>query len=123
MEKGEGSPLQATATDADVLGQLRALAGPVFEALAASGAAICVSDPRRPGAPIVFVNAAFEELTGFGSAELIGYSAKILLSDATDAGVITSLEKSLEAHRSAGADLQLRRENGRSFWCRLAVTA
>ncbi|WP_369061972.1 PAS domain S-box protein [Caulobacter sp. 73W] len=122
MDQGAASPQETAAFGADVLAQLRALAGPVFEALAASGAAICVSDPRQSGAPIVFVNAAFEDLTGYDKAELIGYSARILLSDSTDANVVTEVEKSLETHKSARADLQLRRENGRSFWCRMAVS-
>jgi PAS domain S-box-containing protein len=120
---------EAPAQDADAKvrhtdpgAELRALAGPVLEAFAATGAALCVSDARRPGEPLVFVNAAFEALTGYSEAELLGHSGRILLSDATDPTVITRLEEELATTHAARSDLQLRREDGAPFWCRLAVS-
>ena len=48
---------QGASADLDAL---RALAGQMFDALAASGVAVTVTDPRRHDDPIIFVNSAFE---------------------------------------------------------------
>lgn len=106
---------------ADVLAALRALAGPAFDSLCASNLGVCVTDHRRPGEPIILVNRAFEDLTGFEASELIGLSARILLSDATDAGVIGDVERVLADHEASSTDLQLRGEDGQAIWRRLTV--
>ena len=45
---------------------------PFAAAFRASRRALIVTDPRRPGNPVVFTNAACERLTGYAPAEMIG---------------------------------------------------
>lgn len=53
-----------------------------------------------PGYPIVYVNAAFCELTGYGPHEVIGKSPSILQGPNTDPEVLRQLDLDLEAGRT-----------------------
>jgi PAS domain S-box-containing protein len=115
-----GSPgASSVTTDMD---QLRALAGPLFDAFAASGVAMMVTDPRQADEPIVYVNAAFEALTGYRDYQLVGRNCRILQADSVDRDAIAALSRDLNATGSGTADLLNRREDGSTFWNRVTVT-
>ena len=52
--------------------EFASVAGPMFQALAGYPMALTVSDVRAAGAPIIFSNAAFSELTGYSAEETLG---------------------------------------------------
>ncbi len=52
-----------------------------------------------PGYPIIYVNNAFCELTGYGPHEMIGKSPSILQGPETDPEVVSRLGQDLEAGR------------------------
>ena len=54
----------------DTIRALHRLAGPAFSALTRSGTAVAVLDARQPGQPIVFANAGFARLAGYGAGEV-----------------------------------------------------
>ncbi len=60
------------------LDELKQHGGPIFDALARSGAAVLVTDPRLPDNPLVFVNEAFTRLTGYSSDEVLGLNCRFL---------------------------------------------
>ncbi|MBO9544608.1 PAS domain-containing protein [Caulobacter sp.] len=104
------------------LDALRALAGPLFDALVGSGMAISVTDPRQADDPIVFVNAAFEGLTGYEAAEAVGRNCRFLQSDDTDPETVAKIAKALATTGTASADLLNARRDGATFWNRLNIT-
>lgn len=104
------------------LDALRALAGPLFDALAGSGMAISVSDPRQDDDPIVFVNAAFEALTGYDAAEAVGRNCRFLQTDETDPETVAKVAKALGETGAASADLFNARRDGATFWNRVSIT-
>ncbi|MBI1684979.1 PAS domain S-box protein [Caulobacter hibisci] len=104
------------------LDALRALAGPLFDALAGSGVAITVTDPRQHDDPIVFVNAAFEALTGYEAAEVMGRNCRFLQAEGVDPQAVAGLAGTLENAGSATVDLLNVRRDGTRFWNRLNVT-
>ena len=101
---------------------LRALAGPFFDALARSGVAIIVTNPRRADDPIVYVNAAFETLTGYSANAATGRNCRFLQDPAADQEVAARLAETLEKDGAGTADLLNRRRDGSSFWNRLSMT-
>jgi len=101
---------------------LRALAGPFFDALARSGVAIIVTNPRRADDPIVYVNAAFETLTGYSANAANGRNCRFLQDPAADQQVASRLAETLEKDGAGTADLLNRRHDGSSFWNRLSIT-
>ena len=104
------------------LDALRALAGPLFDALVGSGMAVAVSDPRLKDDPIVFVNAAFEALTGYDAAEVVGRNCRFLQTAETDAETVARIAAALAQSGAANADLLNARRDGSKFWNRLNIT-
>lgn len=101
---------------------MRALAGPLFDALAASGTAITVTDPRRPDDPIIYVNAAFEALSGYPAGELIGRNGRMLHAPATSLDALAPVTAALNDTGIATVDLLSQRRDGSAFWNRLNIT-
>ena len=58
--------------------------------------AILISE-AGPGYPIVFVNQAFSQLTGYDGDEILGKSPSILQGPETDQEVLNKLKQNLEA--------------------------
>ncbi|ADG76577.1 putative PAS/PAC sensor protein [Cellulomonas flavigena DSM 20109] len=81
-----------------------------------------VSDPRVPGDPVVWVNAAFTRLTGYTAEEVRGRNCRFLQCADTDPEAIHRLRTAL-AH---GDDVQVVllnvRKDGSPFWNQLAIT-
>jgi phosphoserine phosphatase RsbU/P len=53
-------------------------------ALAAAGEGITIADARLPDMPLIFVNPAFEQVTGYSREEAIGYNCRFLQGPDTD---------------------------------------
>jgi PAS domain S-box-containing protein len=103
------------------LDALRALAGPLFDAMAGSGIAVTVTDLRLDDHPIVYVNAAFEALTGYASGEAIGRNSRFLRAEATDPATVQAIADALQKHEAITTDILNRRRDGTTFWNRLNI--
>jgi diguanylate cyclase (GGDEF)-like protein/PAS domain S-box-containing protein len=77
--------------------------------LDALGVAVCLADARDPDAPLIYVNAAFEELTGWSADEAIGRGIDTVLG----AG---------DVPRPGSAVLAVRRRDGSTGRCELTIT-
>jgi PAS domain S-box-containing protein len=111
-ESGTGSALDA----------LRALAGPLFDAVTSSGVAITVTDPRLDDDPIIYANSAFEDLTGFATKEVLGRNCRFLQTDGSDPAVVKSIASALSRHEAVTVDVLNQRRDGTRFWNRLNIT-
>ncbi|HEX2525445.1 MAG TPA: PAS domain S-box protein [Geminicoccus sp.] len=80
-----------------------------------------ITDHRAPDNPLIFVNAAFEQVTGYRREEVLGRSWRFLQSSEADPGAVASIEAALTEGRSITNDLQSVRKNGEVFWNRLHV--
>ena len=101
---------------------LRVLAGPLFDALTASGVAVAVTDPRRDDDPLVYVNAAFETLTGYPAREVIGRNCRFLQDAAADPETVSRIAAQLKSEGAVTVDILNRRRDGAPFWNRLNIT-
>ena len=104
------------------LSALRALAGPLFDALVSSGVAVTVTDPRREDDPIVYVNAAFETLTGYSAREAVGRNCRFLQDVAVDRDAVSRIAEGMRRDGAVTADILNRRRDGAPFWNRLNIT-
>lgn len=92
-------------------------------AMAASSEGIVITDPRRPGNPVTFVNSGFERLTGYTAAEAIGNSLEQLLRGPdTSAETTKRLQQAIIGCRALTIEMRARRRDGQSFWTRLVIT-
>ena len=77
---------------------------------------ILIADARQPDLPAVYVNHAFEKMSGYSAADIIGTRCRFLdLSDADEPG-FAAIRQALGEQRETRALLRDRRKDGESFW-------
>ena len=96
--------------------------GLLFEqALAQADMAVCITDPRLPDNPIVFVNEAFLQLTGYRLKEVLGRNCRFLQGEGTNLEHIQRLRKAIREGSSILVELRNYRKDGTAFWNALHV--
>ena len=87
-----------------------------------SGAAMVVADPDLPDCPIVAVNRAFVEMTGYSKEHSIGRNCRFLQGEGTDRNTVARIRQALEAEDRAEFELLNYRKDGTPFWCSLHLS-
>lgn len=75
-----------------------------------------ITDPRLPDNPIVFVNAAFQTLTGYDRSEIIGRNCRFLQGPETAASTVAAIREAVEAGHDLQIDILNYRKDGTPFW-------
>lgn len=97
--------------------------GTSFAAVAdASNAGIVITNPDLPDNPIVYVNAAFERLTGYDKAEIIGRNCRFLQGKHTNPDAVDVLKQAVAERRSATVRVLNYRKSGQDFWNELTIS-
>ncbi len=78
-------------------------------------------DALDPVMPLVFVNNAFLEITGYNREELIGRNCRLLQGENTDPMAVASLRRSLKDRERTDITLLNYRKNGDAFWNHLVI--
>ncbi|AFY42693.1 PAS domain S-box protein [Nostoc sp. PCC 7107] len=91
-------------------------------ALAAASDGIIIADARLPNQPIIYVNPAFELITGYSSAEIIGYNCAFLPGTDPLQPAIQQLQTSMKAGKSCQVLLRNYRKDGSLFWNELSIS-
>ena len=92
-----------------------------FQIVATSNIPIIITDVDQPDNPAVFINAAFEEVTGYSSSEVLGRNCRFLQSDDTDQQVRISLANAIKEGKSCKELIRNYRKNGELFWNELYI--
>ena len=82
----------------------------------ASSSGISIADARAPGLPLVYVNPAFERMTGYRAADMIGSNCRVLQGPGTSKTAIDCIRSGLAAMREVHTSLLNYRKDGSSFW-------
>ncbi len=93
-----------------------------FAALQMSRLPMCLTDPNQPDLPLVFVNEAFQRLTGYDEAELLGRNCRFMQGEATDPAMVRQLREAIAAHRDVTVELVNYRRDGTLFWNALYIS-
>jgi PAS domain S-box-containing protein len=88
---------------------------PVLEAIHHSPIATVVSDPRQDDNPIIALNKAFLDLTGYDSDEVLGRNCRFLRGADTETGQTARLRDAIFEQRSTLAELVNYRKDGTPF--------
>ena len=83
---------------------------------------VAISDPNLPDNPIIYVNAAFETLTGYDASDVVGRNCRFLQGPNTDNDDIARLRSAIAECRRIAIDLLNYRRDGSPFWNRLRVS-
>ncbi len=91
------------------------------QALNASSDGIVITDARLPDQPLIWVNPAFERITGFTAEESLGRNCRFLHQGENDQPVLHILRAAIRKKQSCRVVLKNFRKDGRLFWNELHI--
>jgi PAS domain S-box-containing protein len=91
----------------------------ILGSLAMADASIAIADPRT--LCLLYVNPAFERVTGYSAAEAIGKNCRFLQGPATDAATVAKVRESIAEGRPVRVDILNYRKDGSAFWSDLSI--
>ncbi len=90
-------------------------------AVDASRNGIAISDLSLDDNPFVYVNPAFEAITGYSAVETVGRNGRFLLGDDRRQSQLQQLRQALHEQRGTRVELRNYRKDGTAFWNELSV--
>ena len=91
-------------------------------AVAASSNGIVITDPNVSDDPIVYVNPAFERISGYSAEEVGGRNCRFLQGEDRDQPALDELRGALREERECRVVLKNYRKDGTPFWNELYVS-
>ena len=83
--------------------------------------AMCVTDPDGTDNPIVCANTAFQRLTGYAEAEIVGRNCRFLQGPDTSRDIVHDIAEAVAGERVIVTELINYRKDGTPFWNALHV--
>lgn len=97
--------------------QVRLLA----RALEASGNGITIADASRPDLPLVYVNPAFERMTGYSREEILGRNCHFLQNGESQQPGLNEIRVALQRGQPGRAVVRNYHKDGSAFWNELTI--
>jgi len=91
-------------------------------AIESSPFAVSISDLGLPDNPLIYVNPAFERITGYVSEEVVGKNCRLLQNADADQPEIDEIRRALRERRGGYAVLKNYRKDGSMFWNELFIS-
>ncbi len=91
-------------------------------ALAAVNEGIVITDPNQPDNPIVYVNPAFERVTGYAAGEVVGRNCRLLQGEGTEPAAVAAVRQAVREARTDTVELLNYRKDGTPFWNCLSIS-
>ena len=82
---------------------------------------VTLSDPDQPDSPIVYANSAFERISGYPRAEIIGRNCRFLQGSDRDQPELDEIRAALKADQGIEVTLRNYRKSGAMFLNRLSI--
>ena len=83
---------------------------------------ISIANVTLPDLPLVYVNPAFEAMTGYSLEEVLGKNCRFLQNDHHDQPGLTLVREALRANRETTAVVRNFRKDGSAFWNELSLS-
>lgn len=91
-------------------------------AIQASSVGVTIADMRLPDQPLIFVNDAFETLTGYCAEEVIGQNCRFLQGHARDQAARNTIRRAIQRGEECTVVLRNYRKDGSLFWNELQIS-
>lgn len=88
----------------------------------AINAGVVIADALLPDMPIVYVNAKFEQMSGYAASEVQGRNCRFLQGDQTDQLGLVAIRTAIREQTNGYALLQNRRKDGSTFTNELFIS-
>ncbi len=82
---------------------------------------ITIADPDQPDNPLMYVNDAFVEMTGYQREEILGQNCRFLQGENTDPDRVAEIRQAIAAHEPISIELRNYRKDGSEFWNHLEI--
>jgi PAS domain S-box-containing protein len=93
----------------------------LWEAVEKADSALVLAEPGDEDNPMVYVNEAFEEMTGYAKSEAIGRDCRFLQGEDTREEPVNELREGIENGESVTVELRNYRKDGTEFWNRVTI--
>lgn len=91
------------------------------EAIDEAPVGITITDPARDDNPMIYINDAFVELTGYPREEAVGRNCRFLQGPDTDPDRVARIRESIDAEEPISIDVRNYRKDGSAFWNHLEI--
>ena len=82
---------------------------------------MAVTDPHQPDNPLVFVNRAFLDLTGYQEKDVLGRNCRFLQGEQTDPATVAEIRAAVSEQRAVAVDIVNYKADGSLFWNALFI--
>lgn len=82
---------------------------------------VTLADPDLEDAPIVYANKAFERLTGYSQADIVGRNCRFLQGEDRDQPARRQIAEAMKNHEAVEVTLRNYKKNGELFHNRLKI--
>jgi len=86
-----------------------------------SSASFSIADAADPEARLIYVNKAFEELTGYSAAEALGKNCRFLSAEDPNAEIRANIRNTLSERSVGQFEVLNKRKSGEEFWNNLSI--
>ncbi|MFW5825743.1 MAG: EAL domain-containing protein, partial [Marinobacter sp.] len=90
--------------------------------LEASSNAVIITDARQQGYPVVYVNPAFTQMSGYSATEVEGQTLDFMVGGETDPEDVRAIRSAVARERSASLTIRSYRKDGALFWNQLFIS-
>ncbi len=87
-----------------------------FAAIEMTRMPMAITDPNQHDNPVVFVNRAFLDLTGYEEHEVLGRNCRFLQGPGTDPDTVAEVRAAVAERRAVAVDLLNYKADGTPFW-------
>lgn len=86
-----------------------------------SSASFSIANADDPEARLIYVNDAFEKLTGYSSTEVLGKNCRFLSAEESDAKIRADIRTTINQRSVGQFEVRNKRKNGDVFWNNLSI--
>ncbi|MGR3493329.1 MAG: PAS domain S-box protein, partial [Shimia sp.] len=90
--------------------------------IAGSSSGFAISDATDPRQPLIYVNAAFERITGYPAEEVLGENCRLLSAEPANSPERARLRRAVSSKSGGTFLLRNRRKGGEAFWNELTLS-
>ena len=90
-------------------------------AINASSNGIVITDATQKDNPIIYVNRAFEQITGYAFNEVVGHNCRFLQANHSQQDGLDEIRRALQEGKECCTVLENYRKDGRKFWNELYI--
>jgi PAS domain S-box-containing protein len=82
---------------------------------------VTIADARQDDMPLIYLNEAFEEITGYTVPECLGENCRFLQGEGTDEETVAEIRRALDEETPVSVEILNYRKDGTPFWNQLDI--